>query len=84
MITIHPVHRRLAEITYMCTNHRTGDIVLGMPELRMILPLLRQNMMLVRQLDELKELAFVAHCTGDFEWEQEICRQIDELEARMI
>jgi len=62
--------------------------------MQLIMPLLRQNMLLVQKLDELKQLAFVAHelkqlafvahCSGDFEWEQEICRKIDELEVNML
>jgi len=45
---------------------------------------LRVNAELVRRLDELKNLAFVAHCAGDHEWEQDICRQIDALEVTML
>lgn len=83
MIGIHPVHRRLAEIAYMSTD-KHGTMKIGWPEMQLIMPLLRQNMLLVQKLDELKQLAFVAHCSGDFEWEQEICRKIDELEVEML
>lgn len=83
MLIIHPIHRKLAEIVFMNID-RQGDLIIGNAELRLILQLLRQNLFLVRRLDELKQLAYVAHCAGDMDWEQDICQQIDELEVKCI
>lgn len=79
MIGIHPVHRRLAELHFIGEKRKwTYAEVLELHHC------LQVNANLVRRLDELKQLAFVAHCAGDMEWEQEICRKIDELEVKMI
>jgi len=45
---------------------------------------LQVNAKLVRRLDELKNLAYIAHISGDMEWEQEVCQRIDELEAGLV
>ena len=82
-VGIHPVHRKLAEIAHMCTD-KQGNMVMGLAELRLMMPLLRQNMLLVQKLDELKQLAYAAQIGGDMVWVQEICRKIDQLEASMI
>lgn len=78
MIAIHKAHRRLAEITYMLTDRR-GNICIDRAAVAAIVPLLRQNLELVRRLDELRNLALEAHATGDTAWVQEICREIDEM-----
>ena len=82
MIAIHPIHRKLALIAYMSMD-RDGNMIIGEPELRLIMPLLRANLDLVRRIDELKELAYTAQVVGDMEWVQEICQRIDELEVLM-
>jgi len=83
MIGIHPVHRRLAELTIIAEQKKGFDR-LSAAELTELYMCLRLNAKLVRRLDELKNLAFVAHCAGDHEWEQDICRQIDALEVTML
>ncbi|MBN2980153.1 DUF7667 family protein [Cohnella algarum] len=83
MIAIHAVHRRLAEIVYMSTD-RTGNTIIGPAELKLLIPLLRQNLELVRRMDELQNLAFQAHLAKDDGWLQDICRQIDALEAMCL
>ena len=83
MVGIHECHGKLAEVVLMCTNAK-GDLVMGLPELRTIMPLLRENMELIYRLDALKELAFQAHLTNDVEWKHEICKQIDELEVKCL
>jgi hypothetical protein len=83
MIGIHPIHRRLAEIIHMSMDNE-GAVTLGMAELTLIVRLLRQNLALVQRLDELKQLAFVAHLADDSVWEQDICKRIDELEVSMV
>jgi len=45
---------------------------------------LQVNAKLVRRLDELKNLAYIAHISGDMEWEQEICAKLDEMEAGLV
>lgn len=83
MIAIHECHRKLAKIALMCTNEN-GAMIMGVAELNLLMPLLRENLELIQQLDSLKELAFYAHVIKDYGWEQDICRQIDELEAKCI
>ena len=83
MIGIHPVHRRLAEL-HLLAEKKNGYDRLTPAELTELYICLRVNAELVRRLDELKNLAFVAHCAGDHEWEQDICRQIDALEVTML
>ena len=83
MIAIHPVHRRLAEI-HLQAQKAGGYQKLPFSVQMEFNQCITANANLVMRLDELKNLAFVAHCAGDAEWEQEVCRKIDELEARMI
>lgn len=79
MIGIHPIHRRLTELhlTYQKRGWSRQDLI-------EIQHCLRVNAELVQKLDALKELAFHAHEMGDMDWEQNLCKQIDELEAKMI
>lgn len=83
MIAIHPVHRRLAELT-LKAMWLGGYHKLTIAEQKDFEHCLRVNASIVTKLDELKNLAFIAHCAGDTEWEQEICAELDELEARLI
>jgi hypothetical protein len=82
VVGIHPIHRKLAAITLMSTDQH-GAIVIGMPELQLIIPLLRQNLALIRRLDELKALSFHAFEMGDMDWQMEICAQIESLERTL-
>jgi len=79
MLTIHPAHRRLAEITAMCQD-KNGNLIMGAVELRYIMPLLKENLDLVWQVDELKNLALEAQAAGDMEWVLEITAKLEELE----
>lgn len=83
MIGIHKLHRQIALITAMNIN-KSGILEMGLPELRLLMPLLLKNYKLVAELDALKELAFHAHEMGDMEWQQDICKQIEELEAQLV
>jgi len=83
MIGIHPVHRRLAELQ-LIAERRGGYDRLTILEQMDLHHCLQVNAKLVRELDELKQLSFIAYQAGDLGWEQEICRQIDELEAKMM
>lgn len=83
MIGIHVVHRRLAEI-YLKAQKLGSYDRLSNEEQMDLYHCLRINADLVRKLDELKNMAFIAHQAGDMEWEQDICQQIDELEAKLI
>ncbi len=83
MIAISPIHRKLAEVIHMSTDIN-GNTYLGHAELMLLIPLLRQNLALVQQLDSLKQLAFVAYEAGDFDWMHDLCSQMDELEAQMM
>jgi hypothetical protein len=83
MIAIHVCHRRLAELQ-LIAERRGGYDRLTIREQMDLHHCLQVNAKLVRRLDDLKQLSFIAHQAGDLEWEQEICRQIDELEAKMM
>lgn len=82
VVGIHPIHRKLATIVAMSTDTK-GNTFIGNAELQLIIPLLRQNYELVRQLDELKQLSFVAYEMGDHEWLQDIAAKIEALEEKM-
>lgn len=62
---------------------QNGNLIIGNIELQMILKLLRLNHDLVYRLDGLKEIAFHAHQMGDMDWQMDICKQIEELEAQL-
>ena len=79
MIGIHPVHRRLAELELVQRKRRWTQT-----EILEVQHCLRVNANLVRRLDELKQLAFHAYEMGDMDWHNDLCRQIDEVEATMI
>jgi hypothetical protein len=83
VIGIHPVHRRLAELQIKA-DRRGGYDQLTIREQMDLHHCLRVNATLVRQMDELKQLSFIAYLAGDMDWMADICRQIDELEAKMI
>lgn len=83
MIGIHVCHRRLAELQ-LIAERRGGYDRLTAAEQMDLHHCLRVNAQLVRKLDELKQLSFIAYQAGDMDWVAEVCRQIDELEAKMI
>lgn len=76
-IAIHNIHRRLAEAAYMHMNHETGRIKVEEIPLKHLESLLMQNYLIVRQLDELRELSMVAYMSGDSEWVSRICEAIE-------
>lgn len=82
IVGIHPIHRKLAVIWEMNTDIK-GNTVIGVAQMQQIIPLLRQNYELVRQLDELKQLSFVAYEMGDHDWLQDIAAKIEALEEKM-
>ncbi|MDD9266008.1 hypothetical protein ACFPES_03080 [Paenibacillus sp. GCM10023248] len=83
MIGIHEVHRKMAEIAFMNTNEE-GILELDSVATMRVIQLLKKNMELVWKHDGLKSLALEAQVAGDMKWVQEICIQIEELEAQMI
>ena len=83
MIVIHSIHRRLAELTEKA-EQLGGYSQLTVREQMELHHCLQVNAKLVRRLDELKNLAYIAHISGDMDWVQEICQKIDELEVNMI
>lgn len=83
MIAIHPVRRRLAELQDK-VQKLGGYRYLSAGEQLEIHHCLRENLTLVRKIDELKNLAYVAQVSGDLDWVQEICAELDEMEARLI
>lgn len=83
MIGIHVVHRRLAELTLKAEQHG-GYHTLSELEQQDLNHCLKVNAKLVRELDELKSLSFIAHQAGDVVWQHEICQQIDSLHEKLI
>lgn len=83
MIGIHIVHRRLAEIHFNA-QRLGGYDRLPLQDQIDLGHCLQVNAKLVRRLDELKNLAYIAHMAGDYAWEQEVCQKIDELEVKLI
>lgn len=79
MLAVSVVHRRLAELE-LINRKRSWTI----EEVHEVKHCLRLNANLVQRLDELKNLAFVAHCASDYKWEMEICGDIEELEVKLI
>ncbi|MCU6709110.1 hypothetical protein M6D81_10345 [Paenibacillus sp. J5C_2022] len=83
MIGIHPVHRRLAELTNKA--RKLGSYSALSPVERQELEhCLKVNYDLVFNLDSLKAVAFVAYESGDLEWQRELCERIDKLEAKLL
>lgn len=81
VVGIHPVHRRMAELfEKVSVGGYAGLSVKDQQDLHHCMVV---NSKLVRKLDELKNLAFVAHCSGDLEWEQDIQRQIETIEVTL-
>ncbi|CDN41692.1 hypothetical protein [Paenibacillus sp. P22] len=83
MIAISRTHRRLAELT----NYRleqNGDLAMTREERLELVTLLKENLRLVRKMDELKNLSQLAYEAGDTEWHMDICKQIEDLEATLI
>lgn len=83
MIGIHPVHRRLAELLEKSVR-LCGLKYLSDAEQAEISHCLHVNAKLVRELDQLKQLSFIAYEAGDVEWQHELCERIDKLEASLI
>jgi hypothetical protein len=83
MIGIHVCHRRLAELQIKA-NRLGGYHYLSLSEQQEMHHCLLVNAKLVRELDELKQLSFIAYLANDTEWQYEICRRIEELEAKML
>lgn len=80
-VMIHNVHRKLAQCTLFSMDTE-GNIKMGLAELKLIMPLLRENLELVQKTDGLKNIALEAQATGDMEWVQEITMQLEEMEAQ--
>lgn len=82
VVGIHPIHRRMAEIWEMNMDVK-GTVIVDAVLMQQLIPLLRQNYLLTRRFDELRQLAFMAHVKKDQEWLYQITAQINELEMMM-
>ncbi|MEB3103047.1 DUF7667 family protein [Ferviditalea candida] len=83
MIAIHPVHRRLDELQIK-VDRLGGYHKLSLDEQRELAQCLKVNADIVRKLDELKQLSFIAHVAGDVDWGLELASRIEEIEVKMI
>lgn len=75
---LHIAHKRLAEIDHKA--QQIGFENLSNQEKADLRHCLRVNTKLVRRIEELNSLSFIAYQNNDMEWLQEICKKIDELE----
>jgi len=64
--------------------NQKGKLNLDEVALQMLKPLLKENLALIQRLDELNNLSLIAYELNDMDWLQEICQQIEELEAKMV
>ncbi|OXL83144.1 hypothetical protein BCV73_08685 [Paenibacillus sp. SSG-1] len=76
---IHPSHRKLAEITFLNLD-KNGKLKIDETFMRVVVPYLMQNYMIIRRLDELKHLSQVVYEQGDMDWCFNICEAIEALE----
>lgn len=83
MIGIHPIHRKMALITWMSMN-QDGKINLDEIAIKMLKPLLKQNLMMIQRLDELKSLSYIAYEAREIDWHHDICGRIDALERDLF
>lgn len=81
-VFIHPTHRALARITYMCSNTK-GELIIGEAELALIMPLLMDNLNIVQQVDGIKEATYTAHCLGNMDLEQHFTDKLSEWEEQL-
>lgn len=77
---IHPSHRKLAITAHMHMDYKTGRIKVEEIPIRLLESYLKQNLIIIHRLDELRNLSMIAFDAGDFEWQQRICDAIDNLE----
>lgn len=83
MIGIHPIHRKMAWITWMSMNQK-GKLNLDEVAIQMLKPLLKQNLMLIQRLDELKSLSYQAYLARETEWHKDIRSRIEALEKDLF
>ncbi|ETK29790.1 DUF7667 family protein [Paenibacillus larvae] len=75
----HPAHQKLAHLFTKYGNLAEMYKKISLEDFEDLEYCLRRNSEMIRTLDELKSLAFLAHQTNDTEWLREICREIDTL-----
>ncbi|OMD93010.1 hypothetical protein BSK49_01095 [Paenibacillus odorifer] len=78
MIGIHPIHRRLAALTFKSESKPLTEA-----EKVELFQCLKVNAQIVYQLDKYKSLSYLAHETGDFDWEMDLCARIEAIENRL-
>lgn len=61
-----------------------GVINLDDIAVKLLQPLLKQNLKMIQRLDELKSLSYIAYTLNDFDWQHEICKDIEALEADLF
>ncbi|MFD3272660.1 hypothetical protein ACE3MS_21425 [Paenibacillus dendritiformis] len=77
-IGIHPIHRRMAELHFTQQERSWTS-----KEQAEMIQCIQANAKLVERLDQLNNLGYIAHISGDAEWEQEIRERIDKLTQPM-
>ncbi|KAA8750069.1 MULTISPECIES: hypothetical protein [unclassified Paenibacillus] len=81
-IAIHPVHRRLAELTIKA-GKTGGTFKLPPAEWMELMHCLQANATLVHKLDGYKEAAYAAQCNDQMDLVQHFTQLLDELEAQL-
>lgn len=80
-IAIHPVHRRLAELSIKAK--RVGGVGnLSPAEFLEMLQCLQLNADFVQKVDGYKEAAYAAHCNDQMDLALHFSAKLDELEAK--
>jgi hypothetical protein len=82
-LTIHTIHRNLAAVTFLNLDKK-GNLIIDEVTLRVLTPLLMQNLEIVRTLDELSNLSMVAYTAGDMDWLHNICEAIEFLKDESL
>jgi hypothetical protein len=73
----------MALVTYMSMDQK-GEINLDEIVVKLLQPLLKQNLRMIQRLDELKSLSYIAYTLNDFDWQHDICSRIEALEADLF
>lgn len=78
MLGIHPIHRRLAALTFKSERQPLSEA-----EQTELFQCLKVNARIVYSLDVYKVMSYLAYEAGDIEWVEELCAKIDGIENRL-
>lgn len=64
--------------------NQDGTLNLDEIAVKLLQPLLKQNLRMIQRLDELKSLSYIAYTLNDFDWQHDICERIENLEKDLF